>query len=254
MIHGLEITLTGDELRGLLAERIQTHEQKVVALDARIHERKGDLPFDVRLEDDFKTVPQLESERRHWAGRASTLSLLRDHIVPVESYTLGKADLRLAELLAGEPNDDFEIAPDAVVGLRMQSRGAAIEGLRLTLPGEEVRSVLAERIQQHRSRAEYWTREQQRTPEEQTEENPLLPEHMCENEAARYTWRAEALEFIREHVDPSAVYLLSAEDVAWGELLPPKPGSLEQEEYEERTGLAFHVERLTKRIGELNLS
>ena len=127
-----------------------------------------------------------------------------------------------------------------------------IQGLQITIGGEELRGVLAERIQQHRRRADHWKRESERTPEEQTEELPLLPDHMCEHEATRYTWRADALEFIREHVDPSAMYLLGQADLVFGELLPPKPGSLEQEEYEERTGVAFHLERFTKRVGELS--
>jgi hypothetical protein len=127
-----------------------------------------------------------------------------------------------------------------------------IQGLQITIGGEELRGLLAERIQQHRRRADHWKTESARVPEEQTEEHPLLPDHMCEHEATRYTWRADALEFIREHVDPSAMYLLGQSDLAFGELLPPKPGSLEQEEYEERTGMAFNLERLTKRIGELS--
>jgi hypothetical protein len=43
------------------------------------------------------------AERQHYAGRASTLALLRDHILPAESYTLGQSDLRLIEMVAAEP-------------------------------------------------------------------------------------------------------------------------------------------------------
>jgi hypothetical protein len=39
--------------------------------------------------------------------------------------------------------------------------------------------------------------------------------------------------------------------MAFGELLPPKPGSVEQVEYEERTPYGFHLEQLAKRVGEL---
>ncbi|MGH7947359.1 MAG: hypothetical protein ACREF9_20490 [Opitutaceae bacterium] len=74
---------------------------------------------------------------------------------------------------------------------------------------------------------------------------------MCENEAERHEWRAEVLAFIRDHVDSTEVYRLGESDLAFGELLPEKPGWMEQEEYEERTGVAFHLERLTKRVGEL---
>lgn len=134
-----------------------------------------------------------------------------------------------------------------IKGLRI----GAVDGLKLRFTGEEVRALLDERIDAHRQRAERWEREQARTPEEETEEAPLLPDHLCEHEATRYRWRVERLEFIREHVDGSAEYLLSEADLQFAELLPQKPGSLQQEEYEERTGVAFNLERLTKRLGEI---
>ena len=37
----------------------------------------------------------------------------------------------------------------------------------------------------------------------------------------------------------------------FGELLPPKPGWIEQQEYEERTSIGFNLERLTKEMGYL---
>ena len=45
-------------------------------------------------------------------------------------------------------------------------------------------------------------REQARTTEDQTDEEPLLPEHMCENEAERLEWRADVLELLRDHLEP----------------------------------------------------
>jgi hypothetical protein len=62
---------------------------------------------------------------------------------------------------------------------------------------------------------------------------------------------ARVLGFIREHIDPSEVYRLGKADLAFGELLPDKPEWLERAEYEERTNVGFHLERLTKRLGEL---
>jgi hypothetical protein len=38
-------------------------------------------------------------------------------------------------------------------------------------------------------------------------------------------------------------------DLAFGELLPQKPGWLEQDEYERETRIGFNMERLTKEIG-----
>jgi hypothetical protein len=126
-----------------------------------------------------------------------------------------------------------------------------IEGLRLTITGEELRRLLEERINAHQRRADRWKREQARTPEEQTEDEPLLPEHICENEVERHEWRAAVLGFIRDRIEPAEVYRLGEPDLDFGELLPEKPAWLEQEEYEERTSVGFHLERLTKKVGEV---
>jgi hypothetical protein len=124
-----------------------------------------------------------------------------------------------------------------------------INGLQLTIPGEEVRRLLEQRMEDHRQRADWWKREQARTPEEQTEDAPFMPEHICENEAERHEWRAAVLEFIRDRIESAEVYRLGEADLHFGELLPEKPGWLEQEEYEERTSVGFHLERLSKKVG-----
>ena len=126
-----------------------------------------------------------------------------------------------------------------------------INGLRLTSPGEEVRQLLEQRMEDHRQRAEWWKREQARSLEEQTEDEPVLPKHICENEAEGHEWRAAVLEFIRDRIESVEIYRLSEADLCFGELLPEKPGWLEQEEYEERTRVGFHLERLSKKVGEV---
>ena len=77
-----------------------------------------------------------------------------------------------------------------------------INGLQSTIPGEEVRRLLAQRMDE---RAVWWKREQARTPEEQTEDEPLMPEHICENEAERHEWRGAVLEFIRDRIESAEV-------------------------------------------------
>jgi hypothetical protein len=126
-----------------------------------------------------------------------------------------------------------------------------IEGLRVTVLGDELRRLLEQRVNEHRQRAEWWRREQARTPEEQTEEEPLLPGQMCANEALRHDWQAEVLGFIRDHTDSGEVYRLGQEDLVFAELLPEKPGWMQQEDYEERTNVGFQLERLTKNVGML---
>jgi len=105
-------------------------------------------------------------------------------------------------------------------------------------------------MENHRQRADRWRREQARTPEEQTEDQPLLPEHLCENEAERHEWRAAVLGFIRDRIESAEIYQLAEADLHFGELLPEKPGWLEQDEYEERTSVGFHLERLSRKVGE----
>jgi hypothetical protein len=126
-----------------------------------------------------------------------------------------------------------------------------IDGLKLIVSGEELRTLLEQRIEDHLRRAERWKHEQARTPDQQSEDEPLLPDHICENEAEQHEWRADVLGFIRDHIDSGEVYRLGEADLTFSGLLPGKPRWLEQEEYEERTSVGFHLGRLVKRVGEL---
>ena len=176
MIGGLQISIRGEELRDRVAERIRAHEAATSALDARITQREGDLQFDVRPEDGFETLGELERERQHHRDRVSQLTLLRDHLVAGELYALSSADLRVADLISpGSTEASAGIPPDECVDDRTH---AAIDGLKLTIPGEELRRLLERRMQDHRQRADWWRLQQSRTPEQQSEDEPLLPDHM----------------------------------------------------------------------------
>ena len=123
-----------------------------------------------------------------------------------------------------------------------------IDGLKVTISGEELRTLLDDVVRRHEARASRWTRETMGTKEDETEDAPLLPQHMCENEAERHTWRATVLAFIRDHVDAGETYRLSVADLDEGELLPEKPGWLLQDEYEERTRIGFNPDSLVKSV------
>jgi len=123
-----------------------------------------------------------------------------------------------------------------------------VDGLKVTIAGEELRELLAKRANEHRDQGRWWKSQSARAGEEQTEEASLLPEQMCDNEAEREEWRAAVLTFLREHLEPLEVYRLGHSDLEFAELLPPKPGNLEQEEYEERTAVGFQLGRLAKRV------
>ena len=126
-----------------------------------------------------------------------------------------------------------------------------IDGLKLTFSGTELRTLLDVRIQEHVQRADRWRRELTRTEEDATEDAPLLPSHMCENEAERHDWRSSVLAFIRDHVETDETYRLDAAALEFGELLPTMPGWLEQDEYEKQTAVGFGLDRLTKTVGRL---
>jgi hypothetical protein len=98
-----------------------------------------------------------------------------------------------------------------------------INGLKLTMTGEQVRTLIERRAAEHQLKAARWIEGAARTPADETPEAPLLPEHICENEAAQSEWRAERLIFLRDHLDPSEVYLLGEMDLEFAELLREPP-------------------------------
>jgi hypothetical protein len=126
-----------------------------------------------------------------------------------------------------------------------------IHGLKLTFSGAEIRELLEARIDDHKRCAEGLEHERTRTSEDETADAPLLPDHICANEAERHAWRADVLRFIRDHLDPAETYRLCAADLEMAELLPSKPGWLKQAEYEERSRVEFMLERMTKAVQEL---
>ena len=121
-----------------------------------------------------------------------------------------------------------------------------IEGLKLTIPGEKLRMLLDERIHHHQRCADRWAHEQTRTPSDQTEDNPLLPDHMCSHEEERHRWRTDVLSFIRDHIEIGETYRLAQADLDFGELLPSTPECLAQEDFEDRTRVGFALERIAK--------
>lgn len=244
MVGGLQIHIGGEELIERIGERVRAHEATIGTLDARIKEREGDQPFDVRAEDGFKTLGELEGERQHYRDRVTHLTLLRNNLVPGEIYALKKSDLRLAELIS----PDFVDASGVVHHDTDGEETAAIDGLKLSVSGLQLREMLEERIRIHQARGDRWRHELERTPADQTEDEPLLPDHMCANEAERHDWRIKVLEFIRDHVDGTAIYRLGESDLAFGELLPEKPEWMEQQEFEERTSIGFHLGRIAKNV------
>lgn len=245
MVRGLQVRISGTELSERIADRIRTHDAKATALDERINRRAGDQPFDIRTSDGLETFGELQAARERHRSRVTELMLFRESLAGEETYLLTRADMEAADLMSKPPLDDGDTQGRFVVET---CRIAPIDGLKVTLSGGRLREMLGDRAQLHRQHADWWTREAARTPEEQTEEEPLLPTHMCEHEAECEVWRAEVLEFVRDHIETGERYRLGRADLEFGELLPAKPKGMEQQEYEERTAVGFNLERLAKRL------
>ena len=98
-----------------------------------------------------------------------------------------------------------------------------IDGLKVTLRGEELRALLDDRAVEYRETAARWRHESDRTAEDSTETDPVLPEHMCRNEAAQYEWRADVAAALRERVDASEIYMLGIDDLEYVGFLPAEP-------------------------------
>ena len=124
-----------------------------------------------------------------------------------------------------------------------------IDGLKLTMTGEELRKRLDQRVKDHERRAAWYKREAKRDPDPNDEADFGLPEHMCEFEEQFHGWRAKALAYIREHIEGGEVYRLDEADLAFGELLPEKPGMVEQDDFEDEHRIGFSLERIAKEIG-----
>lgn len=124
-----------------------------------------------------------------------------------------------------------------------------IDGLKLTMTGEELRKRLDERIKDHERRVRWYRDEAKREPDPKDEYDFVMPEHMCEYEQELHGWRAKVLGYIREHIEGGEVYRLGAADLEFGEILPEQPGLVAQEEYEREERVGFSLERIAKELG-----
>jgi hypothetical protein len=238
MYHGLQVRMSADELKARLSERIRVRSAKADALDERIKRREGDQPYDVRPDDGLESLGELVKDRDRHRQRISELTLFRDRLAAEDVVVLTMEDLQAADLLHRSSHRERRARSDGWG--RLSAR--PVEGLKLTMSGCELHAMLGERIADHEESAAGWRREAARTPEEQTEDEPLLPEEMCLTQAERHEWRVRVLRFIREHLDPTDMFRLGPDDLAFGELLPARPDSVAQADYEERSSIGFSRE------------
>ena len=93
MIDGLKIQMSTEELATRLSERASWNDMTADQYEREL--RKAPLNRDdPRVPDHM-----LEHESETHRGRATTLRLLRDHLVAGEIYLLGERDLQFADLV-----------------------------------------------------------------------------------------------------------------------------------------------------------
>ena len=102
-----------------------------------------------------------------------------------------------------------------------------IEGLMLTISGDEMQRLLDERIADHQRSLAYWNDEITRAAGGQTVPGA---DQLIAREAIRHQWRIDVLTFIREHVETVDNYRIGERDLLFAELLPARPWLLERDD------------------------
>jgi hypothetical protein len=93
-----------------------------------------------------------------------------------------------------------------------------IEGLKVRMTTEDLRSRLAARIAWHRRAAAAFEAEWRRPDVDR--EDPMMPEHMLEHEMREHREQADLLEMLRDHVVPGEIYQLGEMDLRFADLVP----------------------------------
>lgn len=98
-----------------------------------------------------------------------------------------------------------------------------IDGLKLLMTGEQLRSHVTQRIERLDAAVAQYRADLAMDPKDQTEEHPWLPEHILESMIDEREDRIQALSLIRDHIVADEQYLLTQSDLQFAELLPPPP-------------------------------
>ncbi len=100
MIHGLRLAMSGAEMIAAISDRIERHR-------AAIQEKREEIGRGQKSSDGTHCPlceGSLEDDIASYEHRIETLMLIRGHIVPAETYSLGHDDLEFGELLPEPPD------------------------------------------------------------------------------------------------------------------------------------------------------
>lgn len=92
-----------------------------------------------------------------------------------------------------------------------------IEGLKVTVPAAELKTLCHARAKWHEGRADFYKKTKKALPDADegtpTTSNSKSPDEMMQERIDRHRVEAAELVFIAQHVDSKAVYLLDRSDL-----------------------------------------
>lgn len=95
-----------------------------------------------------------------------------------------------------------------------------IDGLKITMRGEELKQKIGERIAHHNDEVRRFKAELARTPLEHTSDRPFLSASYCRSEMGRHSGRVTVLTLISSYLLADEVYLLNETDLRSADLWP----------------------------------
>lgn len=115
MIDGLKSAFTGEEI-------IQSLDVQIESKRAEIQFRRDEIAGNVQPAQDAWQVPveQVEDEIDDIEHRIRTLTMIRDRLLPGETYLLGRKELREAGLMPRHSKQIRELDPEK--GIRWVTR------------------------------------------------------------------------------------------------------------------------------------
>jgi hypothetical protein len=93
MIDGFKLTITGEELRAHLRERVAAYREKADDLRRQIKEPDAECPLPAEM---------LLDEVERAEERAEEFEFMREHVVELEVYLLGGRDLQFVEYVRSD--------------------------------------------------------------------------------------------------------------------------------------------------------
>lgn len=100
MVQGLQIEVTSEKLKAIMAERVTYHLQKAEAYEAqatKLRETMKNIEEDMELGKTSNGDPSqsMESKAREHKDKANHFQFMVDHVILNDMYRLGQQDMQM---------------------------------------------------------------------------------------------------------------------------------------------------------------